>query len=747
MRAAPQISEASREATGARLGLPDVAYPVSLVLLAVGVTTVVLRLWKMTLDIPITGYAGDANFNNAAVKGLVEHGWFQTNPTLGAPFGQHLWDYPSVSVDTLQWVSMKFISLFTPQFGAIQNIYFLASFPVIALLLYFVARRLEVSQPAAALVGLLGTLLPYHFVRGENGHLFLAVYMAIPAALALALGALTDSRLFELGDRRFCGRRMPTRATWGTILFIVLVGTTGLYYALFAVALLVLAALLCLAGRRRRAAVEGAAAAVAIGAIVVISLAPNLLYRLQHGTNIAVAQRGASESETFATKLTDLVLPVTGDRVPLLSHIKDVYDASAPPPPDYGVSLGVVATIGLLILAVVGLTAIVTRIRFPMVLRASAVLAFVTFVTITVGGISSLVAYFLTPEIRGWYRFSVAIAILSLIAIGVCIDLVLERLAPRPRIAALCGVALIAAFGAAEETTNLFVPAYAATSAKWGSDVDFGSRIQALMPSGAMILSLPYTPFPESVVNGIDSYDEARPYLHTEGLRWSWGSMKGRPDDWLGTFADEPVTQLARRAAASGFLGVYLDLPGYTAPARTSAALERTLGVKPIVSRDGTQEFFDMRAYRLRLLSRLGGRRVRVLADETLYPIVAEWSTAFYPAETSGKKHWRWSSTATGSITFENPASTRRVVHFSAQLEVPRGTSDAVVTAPGGQIQVREASSPVAFAETMVLQPHSRAVVRISTGAPAFQSPPDLRTLVFALLNATVMYHGAGSAG
>jgi hypothetical protein len=60
------------------------------------------------------------------------------------------------------------------------------------------------------------------------------------------------------------------------------------------------------------------------------------------------------------------------------------------------------------------------------------------------------------------------------------------------------------------------------------ADRDFARRMEAALPAGAMVFQLPVMDFPESPLPGIPAYDHFRPYLYSDGLRFSFGSMKGR---------------------------------------------------------------------------------------------------------------------------------------------------------------------------------------------------------------------------
>jgi hypothetical protein len=52
----------------------------------------VLELWRSDLRVPFA-YSSDALFVEAVTKNL-EHGWYYANPSLAAPFGQELYDFP-----------------------------------------------------------------------------------------------------------------------------------------------------------------------------------------------------------------------------------------------------------------------------------------------------------------------------------------------------------------------------------------------------------------------------------------------------------------------------------------------------------------------------------------------------------------------------------------------------------------------------------------------------------------------------
>ena len=186
----------------------------------------VLRPWRGSLRVPYS-YIGDANYYHSVLKGVLEHGWFWHNPSLGAPGQQQLFDFPNVSGDLLDVFVWKFLGLFTSDSAVVLNLFFLLTFPAAGLSAYLVLRRLDLSRAASIACSVLFTVLPYHFTRGEF-HLLLAAYYAVPLGAYLVLAVLGQRPLF--GSRRMA---FGTLAMCAVIAF----ASGGYYYSAFTIVL------------------------------------------------------------------------------------------------------------------------------------------------------------------------------------------------------------------------------------------------------------------------------------------------------------------------------------------------------------------------------------------------------------------------------------------------------------------------------------------------------------------------------
>jgi phosphoglycerol transferase len=563
---------------------------------------VVLRPWQGSLDVPYS-YTGDANLYHAYIKGVLDHGWYWHNPNLGAPSGQQLFDYPGLAGDTLNVLLVKFLGLFTSDAASVMNLFFLLAFPLVGLTAYLVFRRLGLSAPVAVGCSVLYALLPYHFVRDEF-HLLLSAYYVVPLGAYLVLSVLGDEPLFA---RREAGGRWPVcyasgRSLW-TIGLCVLIGLASatFYYSSFTIVLVVLAALLrSVVVRSVRPLFQAGVVAGVLLALIAVQLAPSFVYWARHGTNDEVGQRATYESELYGLKFAQLVLPIDQHRIGKLAEMRRRYDSKFPPTEaTRSTALGVVASVGLLWLLVVSFLQLATpgrRVASELEGRVGIAALLSLFLAWT-GGLAIFIAV-IEPQIRAWNRLSVFIGFFALLAIGLLLERALRALRSRPRGTLLGAAALVAvvAVGFLDQTSSGFRPPYDLVASDYRSDETFVRTIEARLPDGAMVFQLPYVPFPEAPpVNSMYDYDELRGYLHSHELRWSYGVVRGRPDDRNGPLAAEPVPQMVRDVSAAGFAGIYVDRFGYT---DRGAALEQQLtaavGSPPLVSGNGRLSFFQL---------------------------------------------------------------------------------------------------------------------------------------------------------
>jgi phosphoglycerol transferase len=630
--------------TGARRAVRDA---VGVAAATIGLLVVTLRLWQANFRVPFVynatdqpplAYAPDAPYYLMLTKGLVDHGSYLRIPNLGWPFSLQLYDNPE-SGDNLQLAMLRGLGFLLRDAVLTVNVYYLLTFVAVSLAAWFVLRRLGVSRLVAAVVAILYSFLPYHFARGE-AHLLLSGYFMVPIATLLILQVLSD-------DPPFTGRRDSPEPRWRVVLWsrralpwllaCAALGSTGPYYAFFAVLLLAAAVTADLVARRswRRVASAGIAAGLVL-VVLLLNLSPSFLYWASHGQNDDAIPRGISETEVNGLRIAELVLPRVDHRIDAFADAQRKSDRFSPvATSERGQQLGLVGAIGFVGLVVFTLSRLLrrrggdddTRAPPPLGTRAEigtrlGVLTLVAVIVAAVSGISLLISALGVRYIRSYNRISVFIAFFALVAVAFALDWIVARVPRWHGRAILAGVICVAvlAVGVVDQTSSADVPDYDTLERAWDSDESFMDDIERELGAGAAVFQMPYVFFPEAgMIVGTGPYDQVRGWLHADSLRWSWGSVRGREGDWQGALVRLPAPEALDALTAVGFTGLMIDRAGYDDHAAgIEAEYTRTLGQEPRVSPDGRLLFYDLRPWARDLRARLSKAEIDALRRATL---------------------------------------------------------------------------------------------------------------------------------
>jgi hypothetical protein len=666
-----------------------------------------LHLWQAQLSIPLRYTpVDDTKFYLMLVKGIVEHGSYLSNSSLGAPFGQQLYDFPQGG-DDLSLLLVRVLALFSSNPSVVVNLFFLSTFALASFTSYLVLRALGVGAGAAGVVSVLFSLLTYHFFRGES-HLLLSAYYGIPLAAYLFLKLLGQEQLFA---------RWLSRRTLATVAICAAIGSDNLYYATFAVAMLGAGTLVMLVVRRWRRALVGVGLAALVTAAVLVNLAPSLVYRAEHGGD-PVLERSAAFTETsdegFSLRIADLLLPSPVSRIAPLRTLAKEYDHVIAP--NYCEACyatpGTVGTVGFVWLVLCALGTLVGAggwFAVRALARNASVGVIAALAVASVGGVASLIEVFVTPDIRAWNRISVFIAFLSLLAVSMLLERLVAWLGPerRGRLLARATLLAVLVFGVYDQTSESFVPPYAATARQWRSDGRFVAEIERRLPRGASVFQLPYVPFPEgypetpvgdTVATYSTKYELLRGYLHSQTLRWSYGAMKGTPADWSAQLAGQPLPYVLASALAAGFDGLWVDPAGFEPgkAAQLRGALRELLGAGPLVSPLGDLWFFDLRPYAARLQRSRQAPLLSRLREATVHPLSV--------------------GCAAGGLALENPHDTPRTATLSVHvLRTGESYEASLAGVPDHQGSDFPPSTTLTVDKPLTLAP-GRTTVRVGAG-------------------------------
>ena len=524
-------------------------------LFALAVGACVFLSWPLDLHTPI-GTGGDATSAQYIFKSILEHGSYTRNPDVGAPFGATMYDYPIP--EPTHHAFIRLIGLFSKDPFVAFNLFYLLSFAVAAFTACWALRRLGIGRLPAIAGAIAFALLPYHFLRFS--HVFLASYAAIPVFGYYALRLATYQAAHVPG---------AVRIGWFSVLAIATAAGMGVYYAWFGLLFVVFAAALGAARTRQWQPLRaGAVFAAVIVVVIAFALLPNAIYHASEGANAAVAARLPQEAEIYGLRITQLLYPTPGHRVGALDAFMAVYRQSVQNVNENSTAaLGLIGALGFL--AALG-ALFFGDARKHAGLWAAGALCVAGVLYATIGGFGAIVGRLLLPEIRGLNRISVFIGFFALYAFFVAVGALArgQRRVPMEVASAILVVA-IACFDQ--------IPAKGLThqnAATIASRKALYAQIRAALPEGARVFELPYTFFPESP-HPVGSYNLLEPYLFTNGLKWSFGDVHGRPADvWNQQVAALSGKEFSDALSRAGFAAVYVDRRGYK---DGGAAIERDL--------------------------------------------------------------------------------------------------------------------------------------------------------------------------
>lgn len=466
---------------------------------------------------------------------------------LGAPYGANWSAYPSSDL-LLVWVIgqlARIVGVFTA-----ANIALLMASVTSALSFYACARWLRVRWEWAFAGALLFAFTCQTFHRGLP-HLFLVYSWTVPLAL-LACGMVAASRRLRLPG-------------WGggfCVATAVLIGVGNPYILFLFLQLLGWALIAQWWGPRRRENLMtgGIALAVAIAAFFIIESHIWLFTPDTAATSPLVRNYGSTER--YALKPLELFMPPASHRWEALAFFGNRYVRWSEwrGGESFLTYLGIVGIVGLVWLTATALRAVIQRRRLPGVaLPAGWVLAFST-----VGGITNILAFFTGLVLfRATNRFSI---FLSAIVLMFVISRMTRRFVTVPRWLSLTAAALLAAVGLADQLPRApGIEKQQRIAKRIMADRELGQMLEGRLKPGAMVFQLPVMMFPEvAPMHNLGDYEHFRPYLSTQSLRFSYGSLKNRSRGrWQRDAETLPTDEFVRKLERYGFSAIYFNRAGF----------------------------------------------------------------------------------------------------------------------------------------------------------------------------------------
>lgn len=531
-----------------------------------------------------TDYSGDAHEVLARIKAAGEGVGVPLVPQrierLGAPFGADWSDYPTP--DKPAMLLLGTLSRWTGVFLA-ANLGLLMAQLMSAASFYFVARWLRVRWEWAW-TGALLFAYSYHVFHRGLAHFSFVLSWTVPLGL---LGVWLVAR-----SRRLAWK---SRGALVCLCSAAGLGAGNPYLLLFWGQLLLWALVVQWIGPRRRAnLILGLSAGMVAISVFLVCNAELWLHAVEPD-GLPLLSRNYGGTERYALKPVEMFIPPEFHRADWLAFLGQRYrrwsewhgEAFLP-------YLGVCGIAGLIWLAGLAVLRLLRGRPVPgPALTAGWLIAYAG-----VGGLTNFVAFFAGFQVfRATNRVAVYISALVL----VFLMMRLSRLTVRwPAGWSVIAALSLAAIGLLDQMPRA-APSERREriAAEVTSDRELGARMEAALPAGALVFQLPVLGFPEVVPpHRLTDYEHFRPYLATNGLRFSYGAAKHRARGrWQRELENEPVPVLVRRLEEHGFGALYLNRKGFGDGAERILGELAALGYDRVISgRMGNQVVVPLRS-------------------------------------------------------------------------------------------------------------------------------------------------------
>jgi len=505
---------------------------------------------------------------------------------LGAPFSANWNDWPMVE------------ELLVLAFGGLARVFGLFAGLNIAMLLgnvlaaatfYGVARHLDCRPMWAFVASLAFGLAPFIFAQSPF-HITCAWVWHVPLFLLVWRWVSTEP-----------GIAWRSRRFWQASGIGFLTGCMNPYFTNALCQLTLLGA--GIQWLRNRSWPVLCSALAVIGAAAIAFSLMNLdtwTYKLVHGPNEGALVREYKWLEIYGLKIKDLFIPPVTHRSNTLAEFSTAHRQAAPLLDEDGASYqGVIGLACLIWLVATAVRCMITGREKDVPMEAWQVLWIIAM--FTTGGLNALLAATTGfTMFRGGCRYSIVILAITLLwAARRLSAMQAEAERTRPGGAAdwrwLAGAACACLVILWDQVPRAPTADETATIARQvAADREFTEKMEKALPEGAMVFQMPVMEFPESPIPGVPPYDHFRPYLYSQNLRYSFGSMKGRErEQWQpavqakffeGATLDQQagmirVNQASARAAVDelkrlGFSAIYVNRNGFPDRAK---GIEETL--------------------------------------------------------------------------------------------------------------------------------------------------------------------------
>lgn len=582
----------------------DIIIAASLFVIITLVSYVVLGFAKNGLTTPYVYSGGDDTGFYFTVKQINDTGWGWDYSRVGAPFDYHTnFSFAGSYTMNADYFLIMLFSLFTNNVAVILNCFILCVFPLGGLCAYIVCRKVKLNYLFASLCSVLYAFAPYVFWR-TGGHFNLILCCFVPFSILLCIWS------FDTSDKdymKFQNGFSKKGKNVASIIMCFLIANNGIgYYPIFSCYFLGITMLLILLKEKKLSCAVAAIKNIAfIAVFFLINIIPNAISILSGTTHST--ERLVSDAELYGLKLATLFLPLTPTGPAWLQDISSTYYSNTVTQNESNTAfLGLAGIIGFVISLVILLGAEKLREKGKNELVLMSRLNIFAILLGSVGGFSALIGMFF-KFIRGYNRISIFILFISLITLFIFIQenlwvkikesgKVFRKVLLLICVSAVCAVSVIGQIPTIGGR-DLLMEQY---SELFYDDYEFYQEMERTLGENASVFQLPYIGFESSPINNMAPYDHYKGYVHTETLKWSFGSGNGSdPDRWWRNTSSLPAKEMIDTICKAGMSALLINSKAYGSEEleRIMRGVESITEQPPVISEDGVNIYYDLRPY------------------------------------------------------------------------------------------------------------------------------------------------------
>lgn len=510
---------------------------------------------------------------------------YQTSTHYGFPGGMNPNLFPGIDITQNTFASLLSGIFGDPFIGL--NLLAVLSFPATAVLAVVAFRLVGLTGWWATALATSYTFLPYHWGR-LLGHAYLGTMYAAVTGVILAL---------LIGQGRLSRHGTPTKVWIFVGAMVAITAWSNVYYAAFGLLVMVTGLVFrFLQGDRFQQLLRSSIPIVGTFVLVVIGFLPSVIARLSEPDVAQLGSRFSYESVTLAGSLSMLLLPAPVSQLPYMGYYNEaVRGLIADAPAMENVSETNFGTWVLLAAMIFLIGWWVKRKRTgltsPKDLQLITLMVVVTLAFFIPWGLNSLIAEYISAQIRAWNRLVPTLALLILLSAAVALRTTRWKMGAWRF--ALPGVILAVVLA---EQVLPYRAVYATTVARYAEDTEwareYASAVNEAIPERCGIAQFPSMVYPENgtIPPELNDYEHFWMPLTNPDKNFSFGAVRFSDAADLTRDLDLPLTndEIARMKEL-GFCAIHIDLRGFEPADRASVLLEtqQLLGSSVAAGREG----------------------------------------------------------------------------------------------------------------------------------------------------------------